>query len=221
MISKKKLANSLSLTLAVILLMLAFTVTLIAIFFPGDVNNPNAFNMSEYEAEYGTPGAGAMPDLNGIIGDLNGGCDGEGGGGGGDIDLSRVVFKVFATENATDVYFRQGSYVLAEGNVWYEATPFESKTYPDIDATYFSGQYILKTTSENEKTMMFESLDGTVVMPYYATGGLDVPETVIPYAEENYKYTTTYVDYSKVKRNAKYAKYAEEYTEFAYNTYLS
>ena len=218
MISNRGLVNALSISLAVILLTLAFTLTLIAIFFPEVLGD--GFDMSGYESEFGELDMGELPDLNGILGDLN--CDGNGGGGGGGgMDLSRVIFKVFATESVDGVYFRQGSYVTPEGNVWYEAEPFVSTKYPDRSATYFSGEYILRSTGAMEKTMMIESLDGTVVMPYYSTGGLDLPETVFPYAEENYKYSLTYVDYADVSRISDMSRYVKEYETYARETYLS
>ncbi len=216
--SKNKLINIISMSLVVVLLALALTVTLIAIFFPDVLIS--GFDWSGYDSKYDASGTiPNMNDLNNLTG--SGGSGGSGGGGGGgSIDLSRVIFRVYSTKTAKNVYFRQGSYVTCEGNQWFEAEPFVSKYYPDISATYFSGQYILESAKAAERSIYIESLDGTVVMPYYATGGLDVPETVYPYGEENYTYTVNYVDYKEVLRLQDMAIFADEYEAYVKKTYL-
>lgn len=235
MLSKSKLVNILSVSLAAVLLALATTMTLIAIFFPDILGG--GFDWSAYNPKYDAsgelPGMGGNLDLNGNpLGGGNGGgngggdCSGDGSGSGnglhgGDIDMSRVIFRVFSTEDNNSVYFRQGSYLNCKGNQWFEAQPFKSKNYPHIDTTYYAGQYILNSSYVYEKSVAIESLDGTLVMPYYPTSGIELPETVYPYEKENFNYTVNYVDYSDIIfPSYEYKEFIAEYEAYAYDTYL-
>ena len=222
MLSNRRLVNILSMSLAAILIALAIAMTLIAIFLPGGLDG--GFDFSGYDPNH--DGMGQLPGGDGF--DLNGnpildgdGDGGGGGGGGGGIDMSRVVFRVFSAEDNDKVYFRQGSYVRSKGSEWFEAEPFKSKNYPYIDTTYFTGQYILMSSYAYEKSMAIESLDGTLVMPYYPTSGIELPETVYPNEKENFQYSVNYVEYSDIIIPAyDMAEFVIEYEEYAKNTYL-
>ena len=222
MISKNKLVNILAMSLAAILLVLALTVTFIAIFFPGILGgggDPLAGYNPMYDASGQMPNLGDL-DLNGNpIGDCG---EGGGGGGGGGIDMSRVVFRVFSPETKDKVYFRQGSYVTCEGVEWFEAEPFKSEKFPYIDPTYFTGNLILRSAYANEKSMAIESLDGTIVMPYYPVWGIELPETVYPYESENYQYSVNYTDLSTFYfSDPEMMDFARDYGEYARETYLA
>ncbi len=215
----RKLIIVISVILMAVLLLLSISITAIAMLFPDTFSD---FDWSGYNEKFDM-GGGKPIDLNELLDRLTG-AGALIPGGGGTVDPKAEIFRVFSSVNDEDVYFKQGSYLNCSYNVWYTAEPFRSSTYADISEEYFTGYMMYTVDYMNRiKKLEIESVDGTVVLPYYAVMGygIEISETAYKNIGKGEKYETYYIDESKLPTAGDFVSFEREYRDYVKKTYLA
>ena len=215
----RKLIVAISVVLMAVLLLLSISMTAIALLFPDTFSD---FDWSDYNEKYDI-GGGKPIDLNELLSQLTG-SGGFGSSGGGNVDPEAEIFRVYSSVSEENVYFKQGSYLSCSYNLWYAAEPFVSSTYADISEEYFTGYMMYTVDYLNKiKKLEIESVDGTVVLPYYAVmgQGIEISGTAYKDISKGEKYEIYYLDEGKLPTSGDYVGYEKEYAEYVKRTYLA